>query len=131
MTQEQHLVQIRNGVYLLCAISIVTLITAIVLNVYLTNRSIEEMKTVAVDVSSEQTLLNELNELLESNELDALIARCEIEIKEKPLSRSGHYYLGLAYYHSGNPAKSRKHLEEALRIDPAWKSAIDPYLQNL
>ncbi len=130
MTQERYLVQIRNGVYILCGISLVTLITAPMLNLHLTNRSIAEMKAMTVEASSEQTLINELNQLLETNKLEALISRCESELKEKPLSRSGHYYLGLAYYHSGKSAMSRKHLEEALRIDPTWKSAIVPYLEN-
>jgi len=130
MTNDRHLIQIRNGVYLLCGIAVVTLIAGIGLNIHLTNRSLKEMKTMAVEDSSEQSLINELNNLLETNNLDALISRCESEIEEKPLSRSGHYYLGLAYYHSGDQAKSRKYLVEALRIDPTWKVAIEPYLEN-
>ncbi len=35
------------------------------------------MKAATVEFSSEQTLVNELNELLESNESAALISRCE------------------------------------------------------
>ena len=131
MNEERHLIQIRNGVYLLCAISVISLITAIALNFHLTNRSIDEMKAMTGEGSSEQALINELNQLLEANDLDALISRCEGELMEKPLSRTGHYYLGLAYYHSGDTDKSRKYLEEALRIDPTWKAAIEPYLTNL
>ena len=131
MNEERHLIQIRNGVYLLCAISVITLVTAIALNIHLTNRSIDEMKALAVVESSEKVLTDELHRLLEANELNALIAMCESELKDKPLSRSSHYYLGLAYYHSGQNGKSRKHLEEALRIDPTWKAFIEPYLENL
>ena len=120
MNEERHLIQIRNGVYLLCAISVISLITAIALNFHLTNRSIDEMKAMTGEGSSEQALINELNQLLEANDLDALISRCEGELMEKPLSRTGHYYLGLAY-HSGDTDKSRKYLEEALRIDPTGR----------
>lgn len=131
MTHERYLLQIRNGVYLLCVISVVTLIIGIGLNIHLTNRSLAEMKAVATENSSEQTLINEFNNLLETNHLDALISRCESVIKEKPLSRSGHYYLGLAYYHLGDQAKSKQHLNEVLTLDPTWKAAIEPYLENL
>lgn len=76
-------------------------------------------------------IVSELNGLLEANKIDALIARCNEVLVEKPLSRIGHYYLGLAFYHSGDAANCRKHLEEALRIDPTWKEAIEPYLQKM
>jgi len=76
-------------------------------------------------------LINELNGLLEANKIDALIARCNEVLVEKPLSRTGHYYLGLAFYHSGDATNCRKHLKEALRIDPTWKAAIEPYLQKM
>ena len=89
------------------------------------------MKSLSAPASSEQALINELNGLLESNNIDTLIGRCEEVLIDNPLSRTGHYYLGLAYYHSGDASNSRSHLEEALRIDPTWKAAIEPYLENL
>ena len=79
----------------------------------------------------EQELINELNGLLEGKKIDALITRCNEVLVEKPLSRTGHYYLGLAFYHSGDAANCRKHLSEALRIDPTWKEAVEPYLQKM
>ena len=52
-------------------------------------------------------------------------------LNEKPLNTPAHYYLGLAWYHSGDAGKSLKHLEEARRINPSWKEMIDPYLEQL
>ena len=131
MTEERQLLQIRNGIYFLCVMSVFTLIIAVSLNIFLTNQNFTRMKSLAAPSSLEQALINELNGLLEANKIDTLITRCEEVLAEKPLSRSGHYYLGLAYYHSGDATKCRKHLEEALRIDPTWKTSIEPYLQKL
>jgi len=89
------------------------------------------MQSLAAPASLEQELINELNGLLEANKLDTLIVRCNEVLVEKPLSRTAHYYLGLAFYHSGDATNCRKHLNEALRIDPTWKAAIDPYLQKM
>ncbi|MCB1224451.1 MAG: tetratricopeptide repeat protein [Verrucomicrobiales bacterium] len=131
MTKERHILQIRNGIYLLCFLSALTLIVGVSLNIHLANQSFERMKSLGVTASTEQALINELSALLDANELDRLIARGNEVLKEKPLSRTGHFYLGLAYYHSGDASKCRKHLEEARRIDPSWKPAIDPFLGNL
>ena len=131
MTNEKHIRQIRNGIYILCLLTVITLIVGVSLNIFLTNQNFTRMKSFAAPASLEQELINELNGLLEANKIDTLIARCEGVLAEKPLSRTGHYYLGLAYYHSGNASNCRKHLEEALRIDPTWKSAIEPYLEKL
>ncbi|MEO7101349.1 MAG: tetratricopeptide repeat protein [Luteolibacter sp.] len=111
--------------------SALTLIVGVSLNIYLTNQSFDRMKSLSRPASQEQALINELNGLLEANKLDTLIARCNEVLVEKPLSRAGHYYLGLASYHSGDTTNCRKHLEEALRIDPTWKAAIDPYFQKM
>ena len=131
MTNDKLSLQIRNGIYVLCLISVITLIVAVSLNVFLDNRNFARMKSLSAPASLEQELINELNGLLETNQLDQLIARCNEILVAKPLSRTGHYYLGLAYYHSGDATNCRKHLEEALRIDPTWKAAIEPYLQRL
>ncbi len=131
MTNEKHILQIRNGIYVLCLISAITLVVGVSLNVFLNNQNFDRMKSLAAPASLEQELINELNGLLEANKLDILIARCNEVLVEKPLSRTGHYYLGLAFYHSGDANNCRKHLEEALRIDPTWKAAIDPYLQKM
>ena len=131
MTNERQILQIRNGVYFLCAMSVFTLIVAVSLNIFLSNRNFTRMKSLASPASSEQALINELNGLLEANKIDPLITRCEGLLAEKPLSRTGQYFLGLAYYHSGDARNCRKHLEEALRIDPTWKASIEPYLQKL
>lgn len=131
MTRERHILQIRNGIYILCVMSVITLIVGVSLNIYLTNQNFTRMQSLTRPASQEQALINELNGLLEAKKLDELIARCGKEIAEKPLSRTGHYYLGLAYYHSGDATNCRKQLEEALRIDPTWKAAIQPYLDNL
>jgi tetratricopeptide (TPR) repeat protein len=113
MTNDKLCLQIRNGIYVLCLISAITL------------------KWLSAPASLEQELINELNGLLEANQLDQLTARCNEILVAKPLSRTGHYYLGLAYYHSGDATNCRKHLQEALRIDPTWNAAIEPYLQKL
>lgn len=131
MTNEKHILQIRNGVYVLCVISAITLIVGVSLNLLLHNQNFDRMKSLAAPASLEQELINELNSLLEANKIDALIARCNEILIEKPLSRTGHYYLGLAFYHSGDAANCRKHLSEALRIDPTWKDAVEPYLQKV
>ena len=131
MTNEKLILQIRNGIYFLGAMSAITLIVGVSLNVFLYNQNFVRMKALAGPASSEQALINELSGLLETNKLDALIARCNEVLAGKPLSRTGHYYLGLAYYHSGDSANCRKQLEEALRIDPSWRSAVEPYLNNL
>lgn len=131
MTDERHILQIRNGIYVLCLLTVITLIVGVSLNIILSNQNFTRMKSLAAPASLEQELVNELNELLEANKIDALIARCQRELAGKPLSRTGHYYLGLAYYHSRDAASCRKHLEEALRIDPTWKAAIVPYLEKL
>lgn len=131
MTSEKHILQIRNGIYILCLISVVTLIVGVALNVFLHEQNFTRMLSLTQPASQEQALINELTALLESEKIDEMIARCGKEISEKPLSRTGHYYLGLAYYHSGDATKCRAELEEALRIDPTWKAAIQPYLDNL
>ena len=131
MTNEKHTIQIRNGIYILCLISLVTLIVGVSLNVYLNDLNFTRMKSLAAPASLEQTLIDELNGLLEANKIDKLIERCNEVLAEKPLSRTGHYYIGLAYYHSGDATKCRKHLEEALRIDPTWTSVTEPYLTKL
>ena len=131
MTNEKHILQIRNGVYILCLISMVTLIVGFSLNVFLNNQNFERMKSLAALGSLEQELINELNGLLESNKMDALIERCNEVLVKKPLSRTGHYYLGLAFYHSGDANNCRKHLNEALRIDPTWTGSIEPYLKKI
>jgi tetratricopeptide (TPR) repeat protein len=131
MTNEKHILQIRNGIYVLCLISAITLIVGVSLNFFLHNQNFDRMKSLTGPASLEQTLINELNGLLEANKIDALITRCNEVLVEKPLSRTGHYYLGLAFYHSGDASNCRKQLEEALRIDPTWKAAIDPYLQKI
>jgi cytochrome c-type biogenesis protein CcmH/NrfG len=131
MTNEKHILQIRNGINILCLLMGLTLIVGVSLNVFLANQSFTRMKSLAAPASIEQALINELNELLEANKIEALIARCEEVLAGKPLSRTGHYYLGLAYYHFGDVGNCRKHLEEALRIDPTWKTSVEPYLQNL
>lgn len=131
MTNEKLSLQIRNGIYVLCLISAITLILGVSLNLFLDNRNFARMKSLSAPTSLEQELINELNGLLEANQLDRLIARCKEILVAKPLSRTGHYYLGLAYYHSGDATNSRKHLQEALRIDPTWNAAIEPYLQKL
>jgi tetratricopeptide (TPR) repeat protein len=131
MTHEKHILQIRNGIYVLCLISAITLIVGILLNFFLYNQSFDRMKSLTAPASLEQALINELNGLLEAKKIDALIARCNEVLVEKPLSRTGHYYLGLAFYHSGDASNCRKQLEEALQIDPTWKAAIEPYLQKI
>ena len=131
MTNEKHILQIRNGIYILCLISMITLIVGVSLNVFLYNRNFARMKSLAAPASLEQALINELNGLLEANKIDALIERCNEVLIEKPLSRTGHYYLGLAFYHSGDATNCRKHLEETLRIDPTWKASINPYLEKI
>jgi cytochrome c-type biogenesis protein CcmH/NrfG len=131
MTNEKHILQIRNGIYILCLLTLITLIVGVSLNIILTNLNFDRMKSLSAPASLEQELINELNGLLEGNKIDTLIARCEKILAEKPLSRTGHFYLGLAYYHSSEASKSRKHLEEALRIDPTWKAGIEPYLTKL
>ena len=131
MTSERHILQIRNGIYILCLITAITLIVGVSLNVFLHNQNFARMKSLAAPASSEQELINDLNGLLEANRIDTLIARCNEVLIEKPLSRTGHYYLGLAFYHSGDAANCGKHLDEALRIDPTWKAAIEPYLQKM
>lgn len=131
MTHERHILQIRNGIYILCLISAITLIVGVWLNIFLTDQNFTRMKSLAAPASAEQELVNELYGLLEANKIDVLIARCEQVLAEKPLSKTGHFYLGLAYYHSGDAGNCRKHLEEALRIDPAWTAAIEPYLKKL
>lgn len=131
MTNEKHTIQIRNGIYILCLIALVTLIVGVSLNVYLNDLNFTRMKSLAAPASLEQTLIDELNGLLEANKIDKLIERCNEVLAEKPLSRTGHYYIGLAYYHSGDATKCRKHLEEALRIDPTWTAVTEPYLTKL
>ncbi len=131
MTPEKYIIQIRNGIYILCLMSVVTLIVGVSLNIYLTNRNFDRMKSLSAPASTEQALINELNGLLESKKIDTLIARCNEVLTDQPLSRTGHYYLGLAYYHSGDASSCRKHLEEALRIDPTWKEVIEPYLKKM
>ena len=118
MDTGKELVRIRNGVWFLCVLNVLGFALAIALTSYQLNRSIAAMRDVSVQRSAEQTLINELDQLLESNQLDTLISRCEKEIRAKPLSRTGHFYLGLAHYHRGDQANSRKHFEEAARIDP-------------
>lgn len=131
MTNEKHTIQIRNGIYILCLIALVTLIVGVSLNVYLNDLNFTRMKSLAAPASLEQTLIDELNGLLEANKIDKLIERCNEVLAQKPLSRTGHYYIGLAYYHSGDATKCRKHLEEALRIDPTWTAVTEPYLTKL
>jgi hypothetical protein len=131
MTNEKHILQIRNGIYAICAISAITLIVGVTLNIFLHNQNFDRMKSLSAPVSSEQELINELNGMLEANHIESLVARCNEVLVEKPLSRTGHYYLGLAFYHSGDATNCRKHLEESLRIDPTWKDAIGPYLQKM
>jgi len=131
MKTERHVLQARNGIYVLCLISMITLIIGVALNIYLSNQNFTRMKSLAEPVSQDQALINELNGILESNKLDRLIARCNEVVTEKPLSRTGHYYLGLAYYHSEDASNCRKHLEEALRIDPTWTGAIEPYIKKM
>ena len=109
----------------------VTLIVGFSLNVFLNNQNFERMKSLAALGSLEQELINELNGLLESNKMHALIERCNEVLVKKPLSRTGHYYLGLAFYHSGDANNCRKHLNEALRIDPTWTGSIEPYLKKI
>ena len=131
MKTEKYILQIRNGIYILCLISVFSLIVGVSLNIYFVNQNFTRMKSLAAPASSEQALINELNELLESNKIDTLIARCEEVLANKPLSRVGHYYLGLAYYHSGDSTNCQMQLQEVLRLDPTWKEAIQPYLENL
>ena len=131
MTDEKHIQQIRNGIYALCLISVVTLVIGVSLNVFLNNQNFARIQTLSASTSSEQALIDELNGLLESNKIARLIARCNELLIEKPLSRGVHYYLGLAYYHSADASNCRKHLNEALRIDPTWKAAIEPYLDKI
>ncbi len=131
MNPEKQLRQIRNGIYFLCFFSVLTLAASIALNLYLTKKSLNRMQALAVPGYDEHSLNNELNGLLESNQLEALISKCEEIISEKPLSPSGNYYLGLAYYHKGDTQKSREYLAETLRIEPSWAAAITPYLDNL
>jgi tetratricopeptide (TPR) repeat protein len=131
MNNDRYILQIRNGIYGLCLLSIITLIAGVWLNIFLNDQNFARMKSLAAPASSEHEMINELNELLEANKINTLIERCKVVLAEKPLSRTGHYYLGLAYYHSGDAANCRKHLNEALRIDPTWKAATEPYLQKL
>ena len=131
MRNDRQILQIRNGLYFLCLMTVISLIAGIWLNIHLTRESFAKMQALAAPISSQQALLDELTELLESNRLDTLIGRCEQILEEKPLSQAGHYYLGLAYYHKQEPDKSRIHFEEALRIDPAWKAVISPFLDAL
>lgn len=131
MANEKHILQIRNGVYFLCAMAVITLVTGVLLNIHLTNRSLAHFEPLADLTSEGQELINELDDLLRTNRIDRLIHRCEGILSETPLNTPAHYYLGLAWYHSGDAVKALKHLEEARRIDPSWKEAIDPYLEQL
>ncbi|MCP5546584.1 MAG: tetratricopeptide repeat protein [Akkermansiaceae bacterium] len=96
-----------------------------------TNRSLDHFETLSDPTSKGQELINELDQLLQANRIDRLIQRCEGILSEKPLNTPAHYYLGLAWYHSGDAGKALEHLGEARRIDPSWKEAIDPYLEQL
>lgn len=131
MNSDKLLFQIRNGIYLLCFINLAGLFVVIFLNIYLTNYSIHEANARSVEASSMQTEFNELNDLLESNQLNSLISRCKNILEEKPNSGTAHYYLGLAYYQMGDEDESRKHLEESLNLSPSWEVQIQPYLENL
>lgn len=128
--RENQLSKIVKAVYTLCGISVIGVVASIWLNIHLTNFSISEMKALSAG-SSEQQLINELNSLFESNQLDILIELCKKETAEKPLSRTAYFYLGLAYYHSEKKAESKKHFIKALEIDPSWTQAIQPYLDKL
>jgi tetratricopeptide (TPR) repeat protein len=131
IVMKKHILQIRNGIYFLCLITVIGWIVGIWLNIHLTNQSFAKMESLMEPVSAEQKLMNELNGLLEANKIESLVARCKEVLAVKPMNRAAHYYLGLAYYQSGDAGNCRKHLEEALRIDPTWKPAIEPYLKNL
>ena len=131
MANEKHILQIRNGVFFLCVMSVITLVTGVLLNIHLTNRSLDHFETLSDPTSKGQELINELDQLLQANRIDRLIQRCEGILSEKPLNTPAHYYLGLAWYHSGDAGKALEHLGEARRIDPSWKEAIDPYLEQL
>ncbi|HCS50832.1 tetratricopeptide repeat protein [Rubinisphaera sp.] len=131
MNNDKLLIQIRNGIYLLCLINLAGMIVAIFLNIYLTNYSIHEANAMSVEASSMQTEFNELNDLLESNQLNSLISRCIKILEEKPNSGTAHYYLGLAFYQMGDEDESRKHLEESLKLEPSWEMQIQPYLEKL
>jgi hypothetical protein len=74
MTNEKHILQIRNGIYILCLMSVVTLIVGVSLNIYLTNHNFQRMNLLSAPASTEQALINELNGLLESKKIDTLIA---------------------------------------------------------
>jgi hypothetical protein len=74
MTNEKHILQIRNGICILCLMSVVTLIVGVSLNIYLTNHNFQRMNLLSAPASTEQALINELNGLLESKKIDTLIA---------------------------------------------------------
>jgi len=130
MTEINLLQKIARGIQRLFWLTVFGLILSIGTAITLTNYQFEKMKTLSPDGES-QVLANEFNGLLERNELEELKQRCLTEIKKKPLSANGHFYLGLALYHEGNKTESKEHLQKALEIDPTWKPAIQPYLDLL
>lgn len=129
MKPDEYLPQIRNGIYLHCAISVVTVGIAVVLNVSLTNRSIAEMR--AISGTADHILTNELEELFQTNKIDELVKKSEAVLEKKPLSVVAHFYLGVAHFQSGDFTASRASLEQALSISPVWKPSIIPYLEAI
>ncbi|MDF1657453.1 MAG: hypothetical protein P1U58_07565 [Verrucomicrobiales bacterium] len=140
MDDSKILIQIRNSLYVLIALSAITLVVGVILNVYitkylaeesrrLTDYSLDEMRSHYGEV--EEDLVSEYDDLIEKGELEELVSRCEALLAERPLSPTGHFYLGVAHFHLGNKKLAEKSLREAKSIAPAWKSSTDPYLEAL
>ena len=130
MSEIDLLKKIVQGINRLFWVYVIGVILSISIGIYLTNFQINRVQAMSGGQTS-QALVDEFNNLLEHNKLEELKTLCLADIEEKPLGVVGHYYLGLAFFHERKNTESKMHLQRALKINPAWTSQIQPYLDQL
>lgn len=75
---------------------------------------------------------NEADELLERDDLDALIRFAKGKLTTHPRHTYAHWYLALAYYHKGMLHDSLGEFTEVSNLEPTWREDhVDPYVEEI
>jgi hypothetical protein len=70
---------------------------------------------------------NEMEDLYDGDDFDAVIARCDARLKQRPDDAWAHWYKGLAEQERGNHAVARDHMIRVGELRPNWmQDSVQP-----
>lgn len=86
----------------------------------------------AIDTESAEYFREQCQRLLETNQLDELIACARERIATRPNHTYAHWYLGRAFYLQQKWTEALRAFNEVARLDPSWiEDSVTPYVRAI